>query len=206
MSHDFPVKVDTLHIGEAPQKIVFYPRIRGIRNRIFEKRLNDLIVKAVQTLIDTQVGNMPTTITEMLGTYEIKNNQREVLSLLLSNYTFHHQAAHGMTYLKSLTFDLQKEKLCTLADLFKPGSPYVDRISTLIKEQIEKRGISLLNEFTQIKPDQDFYIADKTLVIYFQLYDITPYAFGFPMFPVSVYDLIDIIEENGPLGRLATNR
>lgn len=122
------------------------------------------------------------------------------------NFRLNWDVKNRMTYLRSLTFDLQKEKLCTLADLFKPGSPYVDRISTLIKEQIEKRGISLLNEFTQIKPDQDFYIADKTLVIYFQLYDITPYAFGFPMFPLSVYDLIDIIEENGPLGRLATNR
>ncbi|MGG0719635.1 DUF3298 domain-containing protein [Robertmurraya massiliosenegalensis] len=205
MSNDFPVKVDTLHIGEAPRKSIYYPRIRGIRNHFFEKRMNDSIVKVVQTLIDTQVGNMPSTVAEMLGTYEIKNNQREVLSLLLSNYTYHDRAAHGMTYLKSLTFDLQKQKLSTLADLFKPSSPYIERISTLIKEQIEKREISLLNEFSQIKPDQDFYIADKTLVIYFQLYDITPYVFGFPMFPLSIYELNDIIDENGPLGRLSTN-
>ena len=52
---------------------------------------------------------------------------------------------------------------------------------------------------------QHFYIADKTLVIYFQLYEITPYVVGLPMFPISVFDLADIIDESGPLGRLATN-
>ena len=48
-------------------------------------------------------------------------------------------------------------------------------------------------------------MADKALVIYFQLYDITPYVFGFPMFPISVYEIQDIIDENGPLGRMAVN-
>ena len=62
----------------------------------------------------------------MIGEFEIKNNQRQVLSLSLSNYTYHYHAAHGMTYIKSLTFDLQKEKQCKLKDLFKPGSNYIE--------------------------------------------------------------------------------
>jgi hypothetical protein len=118
---------------------------------------------------------------------------------------YHYHAAHGMTVIKSLTFDLQKGKLVALKDLFKPGSGYVKRISELIKVQIKERNIPLLVDFTAIKPDQDFYIADKALVVYFQLYEITPYAYGFPMFPISVYDLQDIIDENGPLGRMAVN-
>ena len=123
----------------------------------------------------------------------------------LSNYVYHYHAAHGMTVIKSLTFDLQKGKQAALKDLFKPGSDYVKRISDLIAVQIKERDIPLLVDFTAIKPDQDFYIADKALVVYFQLYEITPYAYGFPMFPISVYDLQDIIDENGPLGRMAVN-
>ena len=34
------------------------------------------------------------------------------------------------------------------------------------------------------------------------LYELTPSVYGFPMFPISVYDIQDIIDENGPLGRL----
>ncbi|WP_342669952.1 hypothetical protein [Pseudobacillus wudalianchiensis] len=41
--------------------------------------------------------------------------------------------------------------------------------------------------------------------MYFQLYEITPYVFGFPMFLISVYNLQDIIDENGLLGRMAAN-
>jgi len=127
------------------------------------------------------------------------------LSLSLSNYTYHYHAAHGMTYIKSLTFDLEKAKSFELKELFKPGSDYIQRLSTIIKEQIVERKIQLITDFTEIKPNQDYYIADKSLVIYFQLYDITPYVFGFPMFPISVYDLQDILDEMGPLGRMAVN-
>lgn len=205
MPNMLPVKVKSVRISSGPNKTVFYPQIINMKNQQLQRFINQTIVYHTQQLIDQQVGNMPTTVEEMLGSYEIKNNQRQVLSLSLSNYTYHSQAAHGMTYIKSLTFDLIKGKLCELKDLFKPGSDYVTRLSAIVQTQIKQRDIPVINGFTVIKPNQDFYIADKVLVLYFQLYDITPYAFGFPMFPISVYDLQDIIDENGPLGRMAVN-
>lgn len=192
-------------MSDGQNKTVFYPQVAGLSNQELERLINHSIIGQTQQLINEQIGNMPTTVQEMIGLYEIKNNQRNVLSLSLSNYTYHYQAAHGMTYIKSLTFDLEKGKKCELHELFKPGSDYVERLSGLINQQIKQRDVPLLGEFTGIRPDQDFYIADKTLVIYFQLYEITPYVFGFPMFPISVYDLQDIIVEDGPLGRLAVN-
>ncbi|WP_226669598.1 DUF3298 and DUF4163 domain-containing protein [Metabacillus litoralis] len=200
-----PVTIKTLKISSGPKITVFYPKVLNIANQQLQKIINTTIVYETQKLINEQVGNMPTTVEEMLGYYEIKNNQRKVLSLTLSNYTYHYHAAHGMTYLQSLTFDLEKEKQCQLRDLFKPGVDYVKKLSEIIKKQMKQRDIPLLNEFSTIKPNQDFYIADKTLVIYFQLYEITPYVFGFPMFPISVYDIQDIIDEDGPLGRMAVN-
>ncbi|MCH6264589.1 MULTISPECIES: DUF3298 and DUF4163 domain-containing protein [Neobacillus] len=200
-----PLDVKPYIYRSGPKKEVIYPQVVNHRNQQLERSINQAIVQQTQKLVDTQVGDMPSTVCEMLGTFEMKNNQRNVLSLNLTNYTYHEHAAHGMTYIKSLTFDLQKETLVQLKDLFKPGSNYIKRLTTLIQEQIKKRDIFLLGDFTSIKPDQDFYIADKALVIYFQLYDITPYAFGFPLFPISVYELQDILDESGPLGRMAEN-
>ncbi|MFA8437693.1 DUF3298 domain-containing protein [Pueribacillus sp. YX66] len=205
MDITFPVDVRTLKISNAPKKVVYYPQVINMRNLKLQQFVNQTIVAHTQQLINLQVEEMPSQVEEMIGTYEIKNNQRKVLSLSLSNYTYHYYAAHGMTYIKSLTFDLKKGKLCELKDLFKLGSNYVDRLSTLIQKQIKQRDIQTLGDFTAIKPNQDFYIADKALVIYFQLYEITPYVFGFPMFPISVYELQDIIDEGGPLGRMAMN-
>lgn len=205
MLNTLPVSIETMTISSGPKQIVYYPQVIGLQNGELENFINLTVSQQTQQLIHQQIGNMPTSVEEMLGLYEIKNNQRQVLSLSLSNYTYHYHAAHGMTYIKSLTFDLQRGKLCELKDLFKPGSDYVQRLSTIIHMQIKQRNIQILGEFTIIRPNQDFYIADKVLVIYFQLYEITPYVFGFPMFPISVYDIQDIVDENGPLGRMAAN-
>ena len=205
MLQTLPLSINTFKISCGPDQVVLYPRVFNMLNQHLESKINNTIEYQTYQLINEQIGNMSTTVQQMVGFYEIKNNQREVLSLSLSNYTYHFHAAHGMTYIVSLTFDLKKETLCDLKDLFKPGSDYVKRISMIIHAQIKQREIPLLGDFTVIQPDQDFYIADKALVIYFQLYDITPYVYGFPMFPISVFDLQDIIDENGPLGRMAVN-
>jgi len=140
--------------------------------------------------------NPQTTVTAL---YELKNNQRRILSLSLINYAFS-GGAHGLTIIKSPTFNVETGKVYELKELFKPGADYVKRLSEIIKVRIKERDIPLLVDFKSIRPDQDYYIADKCLVIYFQLYEITPYVYGFPYFPISVYEIQDIIDENGPLG------
>ncbi|WP_255323435.1 RsiV family protein [Priestia megaterium] len=60
----------------------------------------------------------------------------------------------------------------------------------------------VLGEYKGIKPDQDFYIADKSLVLFYQLYDLTPYVYGIPYFPISIYAIQDIIEDESPLGQM----
>lgn len=205
MPISLPLSIRTEKISCGKKKNIYYPQVFKMKNVKLEQDINQNIVHQTQQLVNELVGGDPASVVEIIGSYEIKNNQREVLSLTLSNYTYHYHAAHGMTIIKSLTFDLKKEKLITLKDLFKPGSDYEKRLTDMIKKQINQRDIELLNPLPEIKPNQDFYIADKTLVIYYQLYEITPYVFGFPMFPISVYDLQDIIDENGPLGRMAEN-
>lgn len=182
---------------------ILYPRVIQMRDREVENRINQEIIAAVRGLIDKQEA---TGTYEMTGTYEVKTNERTVLSLSLSNYTYVDHAAHGMTYMTSMTLDTQTGKRFRLKDLFKPGADYVGKISTLVKRQLENRNIYLLQPFDRIRANQDFYIADKALMIYFQLYEISPYAYGFPMFPISVFELLDIIDEEGPLGQMAVNR
>ncbi|MCA1054974.1 DUF3298 and DUF4163 domain-containing protein [Rossellomorea aquimaris] len=206
MPISFPVRINTRVVSNGSNQTVYYPKVVEMQNRELQRSINHSLVHETEGLIKEQVGNMPSTVAEMLGSYEVKTNERNVLSVSLSNYTYHEHAAHGMTYIKSLTFDLEKGKRCSLKDLFNPGSDYVGRISELVALQIKERDVPLLGEFTGIRPDQDFYLADKALVIYFQLYEITPYVVGFPMFPISVYSLQDLIEESGPLGRMAVNQ
>ena len=203
---DFPIQIFTRKVSGGPKINIYYPHVFQMQNKALEKFINQSIVQKTQSLIDKQIAGAPSVIVEMVGTYEIKNNQRNVLSFTFSNYTYPDNAAHGMTYLNALTFDLNRGQKCTLNQLFEPESNYLDKLSALIKEQMEERNIPLINDFAGIQSDQPFYIADKTIVIFFQLYEYTPYAYGFPMFPISVYEVQDIIKEDGPLGRMAENR
>ena len=138
---------------------------------------------------------------ELLANYEIKTNERGILSLNLIVYSFT-GGAHGMTIIKSLTFDVKTGKQYTLQELFKPDSNYEKKLSDIIGKKIKDWNIQLLEEFKGIRSDQDFYIADTTLVIYFQLYEITPYYWGFPYFPIPLLDIADIIRPNSPLDRM----
>jgi len=177
----------------------YYPFVDGLENYCAQQRINEEIVRTVnQLIVKSRHLDLPTYIS---GYYEIKTNERNVLSLALTSFA-DFRGAHPMTYVDSLNFDVETGKNYKLYELFKPGSDYMERLSKMIEEQIQKRQIILLDVFKGIKPDQDYYIADKSLVIYFQLYEITPYYYGFPYFVIPIYDVEDIIAEDGLLERM----
>jgi Protein of unknown function (DUF3298). len=193
------VPIEVQQITE-PNIKVRVPVVSGGTNQAARKKMNDDILKVVHELMKDQSYPNPD-IQEMDGTFEVKNNQRGVLSLSLLNYTFT-GGAHGNTLQKSLTFDVENGKSYKLSELFKPDSNYKKRLNDIIQAQIKARKLPLLGDYPGISDDQDFYIADKSLVVYFPLYAIVPYAWGFPYFPISVYEIENIIDENGPLGMM----
>lgn len=185
---------------------IYYPQVIGLPNAHVQQKMNQTIFQLVQSLMHQQYKQQGVdSFEEMIGTFEIKTNERNILSLSLSNYAYAFQHANGLTMMKSLTFNVQTGKSYQLKDLFQPGSDYVKVLSDIVEKQIKERDIPVLNSFPGISPNQDFYIADKSLVLYFQPIEITPHYYGFPMFPISVYDIQEIIAENGPLGAMATN-
>lgn len=199
-----PVQLRTMMIQENGMEI-YYPQVVDLPSRDVEQKINEEIFAHVQQLVHDQYQKQDTqSFEQMIGTYEIKTNERNVLSLSLTNYAYAPYFAHGLTLMKSLTFDTKTGKLYALKDLFQPNSDYERVLSDIIQKQIKEREIPLLGEFPGILPDQDFYIADKSLVVYYQAYEITAGYIGLPMFPISVYALENIVIEDGPLGRMAS--
>lgn len=181
-----------------PKTELYWPRVSGGPSGRADRIINDTIEAHVRRLAASQ-GSLDSPNAEMLGYYEVKTNEKDVLSLSLFNYAYT-GGAHGMTLQQSLTMKQSTGQLYELGQLFKPGSPYVKRISDLVAKGIRQRDIQTLEPFKSISPDQSFYVADRSLVVYFQLYELAPYVYGFIYFPISVYELQDIIDEEGPLG------
>lgn len=186
-----------------PKAELSVPHVSGGANAAADARINEVIVKTVQELVNSQ-GSLEDPRAEMIGYYELKTNEKDVLSLSLYNYAYT-GGAHGMTLQQSLTFQASTGKLYKLADLFKPGSDYVGRINKFVAAGIKARNIDTLEPFTTISPNQSYYIADRSLVIYFGLYELAAYVYGFLYFPISVYDLQVMINEDGPLGPMLAN-
>ncbi|MFD1927033.1 DUF3298 and DUF4163 domain-containing protein [Sporosarcina siberiensis] len=198
---DLPVSIRThMFIYKTPNVKVYYPTVINLKNRAVEQKVNEQIISTFNKMLIEQYFFDPILI-ELIAYFEIKTNLRGILSLNLIVYSFT-GGAHGMTIIKSLTFDVHTGKDYSLNELFKPGSDYEKTLSGIIRQKIKVWDIQLIVDFEGVRSGQDFYIADSVLVIYFQLYEITPYAVGFPYFPIPIMDIADSINPDGPLNRM----
>jgi len=186
-----------IRVYRRPGINMLYPQVSGHENVNANALMNLKIRNAVMDLI--KALDQPDLKTIIDGSFEIKNNQRGVLSILLVGLA-EFGGAHPMTVVKSLTLDTSTGEDYSLSQLFKPG--YMEIINAEIRRQIKERNIPLLDGFKGISPNQDYYVADQNIIIYYQLYELSPYAAGFPYFPIPLYMLSGVIPENGLLDRL----
>lgn len=201
--NDFPVTIMTKKLPHASASVnVYYPSVTNLNNHAIQRKINHTIIHTLNEILVEQ-NFYDSNLVELIANFEIKTNERGILSLNLIVYSFT-GGAHGMTIVKSLTFDTKTgSQYNMLKDLFKPGSEYEKKINQIIRQRIKDWDIQLLDPpFKGIHSNQDFYIADVTLVIYFQLYDISPYVSGFPYFPIPILDLAESIRSEGPLNTM----
>ena len=131
--------------------------------------------------------------------FKIKKNGEGILSLVVEFYEYK-GGAHGFYQEIPYNISVDYEKIIDLNDLFKINSNYKEILEKEIKKQIselekqDKNNVGVY-DFKGLKEDQKFYIEDDDLVIYFDLYDITPYALGIPKFKINISTIQDIIKD-----------
>lgn len=128
--------------------------------------------------------------------YKVSYNKNNILSIPVTMYQFT-GGAHGLTDIKSFNYDLSTGKELKLKDLFKENSNYKEVINKHIKDEISKNsGVYFIGKdaFKGISENQNFYIEDGGIVIYFSLYDIAPYSTGIPKFVITWDEIIDYLE------------
>lgn len=202
MSERVPVSIDTATYTK-PGAHIQYPQLRHLVNPRVQDACNRLIWKTVEAMMKVQGKFQWTHTFEMHGTFEIKTNERDVISLQLRNEVLSSPADYGYTQLKSLTFNLRDGHLYQLNDLFLPHKNHLFTLSKIIHDQIKSRQIPVTKPFRLIDAAQDFYLADKSLIIYFALSQLAPADYGFPMFPISVHELSKSLNPASPLAILA---
>ena len=112
---DLPVTVGYKSLQKQTPKVnVYYPFVIGLANHQAELKINSTIVSTLnKTMIE--LGYHDSNLQEMVGEFEIKTNERNIFSLTLTVYSFT-GGAHGMTIVKSLSFDVTTGKQYELKD------------------------------------------------------------------------------------------
>ena len=189
------------------------PSIENLENQDLANTLNEKYRAEGKTLYDefiADVGDLKAQGGGHLGIdsgFEIKTDNEQILSI--GRYVVN-TVGSSSTVMEYDTIDKENEILITLPMLFK-DQHYIETISENIKEQMRTQiaesnqdkvywvkgaGLAdeeLMEEFTAIKPDQQFYISDKgKLVISFDKYEVAPGYMGVVEFEIPT----DVLKED----------
>jgi hypothetical protein len=180
---------------------VQYPLLVGLKNREVQTYLNEEIKKLVHELMQEQMTE-GLELQEMTGKFDIKVNKNYIVSLVFTNYAYWKGAAHGLTLQKSITMNVDDGTIYELKDLFKSNSYYKTKLTTIIKKQIKNLDIPIINPFKSVKDSDDFYLTDQALIMYYPIYEYTPYYVNIPEFTIPYTEISDLISLTGPIPHL----
>ncbi|WP_127499475.1 WG repeat-containing protein [Paenibacillus glycanilyticus] len=181
--------------------VVYYPAVEGIADHAAQERLNETLK------VMSQVKPIPGD--ELLGytysgDFEVTLFKKNLLEIEMTGYNYPAGAAHGMPTKVYAHIDVSNGDMYTLKDLFKPGSDYVKVLSDIVGEQIKtdpQYDYVFPDTYKGIKPDQPFFVTQDALHLYFEPYEIAPYAAGFPEFRIPYSQIMNIIDERGDFWR-----
>lgn len=167
-------------------------------NKDIEKYINDKIRNDIMNFYNQAqqeakeyLGKIPSKDEKFVANvnYEVKKNSDNVLSIIVRYYKYS-GGAHGYYEDVPYNLDMINGKLLQLNELFKQNSEYKNVIDSEIRKQIESiikndKEYKDVYQFEGIKSDNKFYIQDDNVIIYFDLYEIAPYAAGQPEFFIN---------------------
>jgi hypothetical protein len=145
--------------------------------------------------------------------YSVAMAKDDLISLNFNVGSYYAGAAHPNSYSETFNFDLKNGKTIKLADLFNPGSKYLQAISAYaiqdLKKQSKAQGDNSMLDDDWIqrgagadaKNYQSWTISKTGLGITFDAYQVAPYAAGPQEVTVPYATLKDIIRVDGPLGQ-----
>ena len=209
-TNDIVANIDTQTITKNNKYInsVINIPIIMIDNKYIEKAINDEIRNDIMKFYnESQLQakdyqkDLPDEQNKFVANsdFEIKKNSDNILSLVVEYYKYS-GGAHGYYEDVAYNIDIRTGKNIKLQDLFKEGYDYKNIINKNIISQIEQLVIDDpqnkgIYEFSSIKENQKFYIQDDNIVIYFDLYDIAPYAARIPKFKINIKTINHILKE-----------
>lgn len=201
-----PAQVKTKNIANETEFIdidLQIPVLEGLQNKGMESAINSAIAKSVdaqevrvrewltdEMKIRYYQGSFPKFM--LKGDYKVHYNENGLLSIVMSYYRYT-GGAHGSSELQAFNVDLKTGRELLIKDFYREGEDWEGIVKRAIYNQMlaepEKYFPEVLRWWNSkpLNPNQHFYVGgDNYLVIYFDEYEIGPYAIGIPEFKVPI--------------------
>lgn len=161
--------------------------------------------KGVADYLADYQGKLPANLSSFLDlNYYVDYADDRLVSVGFTKDTFYAGAAHPNHETLVLNYDLKAGRALRLADLFRPGSPYLKVISDYCLKEL-KGGEDLPNEMidegAKAVPEnyRNWLVKPEGLEITFDPYQVGPYVAGPQYVTIPYKALIRVINPAGPL-------
>ena len=203
---------------------VEYPQITGAsdtRFNRFNQESKNLVTRKIAEFkkdMAERAAEDPEITTESTGSdlgigYTVAFASDNLVSVELDIGGYYQGAAHPNSYTSVINFDAKNGKMLKLSDLFKPGTKYVQAISSFAIKDLKaqsKANNSMLDDETittgagpSEKNFGSWTITRKGLALTFDAYQVGPYAAGPQNVVIPYSALKDLIKPDGPLAAFA---
>lgn len=189
--------VNTINLNENTKSINFdlkYPEVK-LKNEQAQNKINILIKeniyefkKYIEDIYNESLSMYQNT---MNFTYEGSSDfEYEIIDNILSikmSFSQFTGGPHPMVLIKDYNFDLNTGNILKLGDLFNENGKkiYKNVIDGIIKEKINENPDNYFpDEFKGVNENTSYYLTEKGIVIFFQLYEIAPYSSGIIEFKI----------------------
>lgn len=152
-----------------------YPQLANLPSKKVQTELND----AIRTELERFGASLTVPETEAQSEYKVHLNQGDIISLSITEFYYVKRAAHPMTYLRSFSFNVRNGQKYFFKDLFRPNSDYETVVNQLVKKHLLDQQVMMLRPFQGVTDKQEFFLTADDVVVYYQLYEYTPYVYGF---------------------------
>jgi hypothetical protein len=193
---------------ESPGLNLTYPKVSDLRHKSAEAGINRYIKKEVHRILKEN-GYGSDESKKFTGGYLVKLNKRGTLCIIIEIYIYVKGETHGTTIRRPINISLKDARVYHIDDLFSRSikkSKFIGIINEIIKQNIKVKDLKLTKEFEGVMLDQDYYLTEDSIVIFFQNGKYTDIGFGFPEFTIAFSNILEIINNKGPIGRLLRDR
>ena len=184
---------------------IHIPKITGLKDTKKQNDINNIISQDILKFKDYFIESSKSGNNSEAEVHYTVTNNKKIFSLLIYYYEYY-GGAHGLTTKRSINIYMpnsegfkDEENFLLLEDIFLDKVDYKTIINNYIineiKKEPEKYFQDTLEKYTGFN-EKNFYFNDKGLVIYFQSYEIAPYASGSPEFNIPYSFLSNYIKKD----------